>query len=194
VDRAAQRDLKILSEIEAGGDVTQRNLAKSLDIALGLTNLYLKRLVRKGYVKITTIPHNRIKYLLTPKGLAEKTRLTYEFVEYSLRLFRDTRARLRAELALPARNGHRRVALYGTGEAAELAFLTIRELGLDLRAVVDDSRAADFLGQAVRSPDSLRPDEVDVVVVATFSPPEAMVRTLSEQGFSPAKILALRRP
>ncbi len=51
-----------------GGSVTQRNLAKKLGIALGLTNLYLKRLARKGYIKLKTVPPKRIKYYLTLKG------------------------------------------------------------------------------------------------------------------------------
>ena len=77
MDLEAQRDLAILNEIEGGAEVTQRGLAGKLGIALGLTNLYLKRLARKGYIKVTTIPRNRVKYLVTPKGFAEKTRLTY---------------------------------------------------------------------------------------------------------------------
>ncbi|TLY35792.1 MAG: winged helix-turn-helix transcriptional regulator, partial [Nitrospirae bacterium] len=64
VDLQGQRDLQLLSEVERDASVTQRSLAKKLGVALGLTNLYLKRLARKGYIKITTIPRNRIKYLL----------------------------------------------------------------------------------------------------------------------------------
>ena len=73
MDQVSQRDLKILTEISERQDITQRGLSKSL----GLTHLYLKGLARKGYIKITTIPPNRLKYLLTPQGLSEKSRLTY---------------------------------------------------------------------------------------------------------------------
>lgn len=113
-------------------------LAQKLAIALGLTNLYLKRLAREGYIKVTTIPPNRIKYLLTPKGIAEKTRLTYAYMEYSLQLYRQTRVALRESLIPLAQAGHRRVVLCGTGEMAELAYLTLRELGLELAGVVDE--------------------------------------------------------
>lgn len=77
MDQVSQLDLKILTEIAERKDVTQRSLSFSLGIALGLTNLYLKRLTRKGYIKLTTIPPNRIKYLSTPKGITQKTRLTF---------------------------------------------------------------------------------------------------------------------
>src|SRR5256712_8153017 len=104
MDQAAQRELKILTEISDGGDVTQRRLARSLGIALGLTNLYLKRLARKGYIKITTIPPNRLKYLVTPRGIKEKTRLTYEYMSFSLLLYRQTRDRLREAIRPVARH------------------------------------------------------------------------------------------
>lgn len=129
MERESQRDLEIVSTIAEGGLVTQRGLARKLGIALGLTNLYLKRLARKGYIKVTTIPPNRIKYLLTPKGILEKSRLTYEYMEYSLQLYRQARRALRESLVPLAQAGHRRVVLCGTGEAAELAYLTLRELG-----------------------------------------------------------------
>ena len=74
MNAASQRDLRILTEISEDQSVTQRGLSETLGIALGLTNLYLKRLVRKGYIKVTTIPSRRMKYLLTPRGIAESGR------------------------------------------------------------------------------------------------------------------------
>lgn len=70
MEREALRDLEILSELARGDQVTQRRLAARLDIALGLTNLDLRRLARKGYIKITSIPRRRVRYLLTPRGMA----------------------------------------------------------------------------------------------------------------------------
>lgn len=197
MDQAAQRDLKILTEIAERGDVTQRGLSNSLGIALGLTNLYLKRLARKGYIKITTIPRNRIKYLLTPKGLAQKTRLTYEYMDYSLQLYKQTRHTLREVLEPLCRRPGCRLALYGTGEAAELAYLTLRELGMDLAAVVDgDGDGADrrFLGLPVQRPADLAPEAFDLLLVATFTPPDAIVETLVAHGIPREKVLPLRRP
>src|SRR5439155_254637 len=81
--------LEILTAIGEGRPVTQRALAQRLGVALGLTNLYVKRLARKGCIKVREFPRKpatrkRLHYLLTPKGLAEKTRLTYEHMAYSL--------------------------------------------------------------------------------------------------------------
>src|SRR2546427_5790309 len=150
MDIQDQRDLQLLNEVEQNAAVTQRSLSLKLDVALGLTNLYLKRLARKGYIKITTIPSNRVKYLLTPRGIAEKTRLTYEYMTFSLHLYRSTRQQLRSEIGPLIDRGVRRFALYGAGEAAELAYLTLRELGIEPLAVYSDDGGQTFLGLPVR--------------------------------------------
>lgn len=194
MERGAQRDLEILSTIAQGGPLTQRSLAQKMGIALGLTNLYLKRLARKGYIKLSSVPPNRIKYYLTPKGFSEKARLTYQYMDYSLQLYRQTRIALRQALDPLARQGHRRVVIYGTGEAAELAYLTIQELGLDLAGVVDgDGGAQTFLGQPVRALAELRQEDVDLIIVATFAPPEGIIRALTGQGIPGEKIVPLQR-
>src|SRR6266550_7618540 len=93
-----RRNLQALAAIAEDAQITQRNLANKLGMALGLTNIYLKRLVRKGYVKCVNVQSNRLRYLLTPTGIAEKTRLTFEIMEYSLVLYRQVRQHLRAVL------------------------------------------------------------------------------------------------
>src|SRR5919106_2307875 len=98
MDIEDRRDLRLLEAVEEDSRVTQRGLASKLGIALGLTNIYLKRLVRKGYVKCVNVQSNRLRYLLTPTGIAEKTRLTYEFMEYSLFLYGQVRQHLRTVL------------------------------------------------------------------------------------------------
>jgi len=194
MDLEAQRDLAILNEIEGGAEVTQRGLAGKLGIALGLTNLYLKRLARKGYIKVTTIPRNRVKYLVTPKGFAEKTRLTYEYMQFSFSLYRQSRHFLRQQFTALAEAGKKRVVFVGVGEAAELADLTLRELGLDLVAVADDAVAGTrFLGRDVVPLTALRDLEFDQVVVTCFDRPAALAETLAALGVPPDKIFTIRR-
>jgi predicted transcriptional regulator len=106
MDIEAHRDLKLLEAVEQDSRVTQRGLAGKLGIALGLTNIYLRRLVRKGYIKCVNVQSNRITYLITPRGIAEKARLTYEFMDYSLHLYGEVRQHLReARRHLRARRG-----------------------------------------------------------------------------------------
>ena len=118
VDPEARRDLEALEAIAENSRITQRGLSTKLGIALGLANLYVKRLVRKGYVKCVNFKPNRILYVLTPTGIAEKTRLTYEFMDYSMFLYGQVRQHLRSVLQPFTEGQRRRVAIYGTGEAA----------------------------------------------------------------------------
>jgi len=148
LDIEAHRDLKLLEAVEQDSRVTQRSLAQQLGIALGLTNIYLKRLVRKGYIKCVNVQSNRISYLITPRGIAEKARLTYEFLDYSLHLYGEVRQHLRSVLQDCAAAG-RRVAIYGRGEAAELAYLSLKECGLEPVAIFDVDSGTEFLGMPV---------------------------------------------
>src|ERR1700749_459253 len=115
MDIEAERDLRLLEAVEQNSRITQRGLAAKLGIALGLTNIYLKRLARKGYIKCVNVHSNRLTYLITPRGIAEKARLTYEFMDYSLHLYGEVRQHLRTPLAQCAA-ADRRVAIYGRGE------------------------------------------------------------------------------
>ncbi|PYN81546.1 MAG: hypothetical protein DMD96_09830 [Candidatus Rokuibacteriota bacterium] len=192
------RDLEILTAVDEGGTLTQRALAQRLGVALGLTNLYLKRLSRKGYLKIVEFPkkpatRKRLRYLLTPKGIAEKTRLTYEHMSYALNLYRRTRETLRGTLAELAPAGAKRIALYGTGDAAELAYLTLREFGLEPVAVFAPAAGGDFLGYRVRGVAELAEEEIDKVIVATFERPEPVVAELVALGVPVPKLVTLRR-
>jgi DNA-binding MarR family transcriptional regulator len=186
-----QRDLLLLTEVERDGAVTQRSLASKLGVALGLTNLYLKRLARKGYIKITTIPSHRVRYLLTPQGFAEKSRLTYLYMEYSLSHYRDMRARLREALSQAANNGAKRVVIYGTGELAEMAYLSLREMHMTLIGFVDDNQQEVFLSYPVWPPEVLNEWEFDAVLLADIERTVRHREILGQHHVPDAKILVL---
>jgi DNA-binding MarR family transcriptional regulator len=198
MERQGERDLEILTAIEEGLPLTQRALAQRLGVALGLANLYLKRLARKGYIKIVEFPRKpaarkRLRYLLTPRGVAEKTRLTYEHMAYSLDLYRRARRTLRQSLGGLADGGAKRIALCGTGEAAEVAYLTLKELGLEPVGVFAPG-GGQFLGYAVRALTELAAEEVDAVVMATFERPEPALAELDRLGVARGRVVTLRQP
>src|SRR5262245_38989809 len=191
-----ERDLEILTAIEEGRPLTQRDLAQRLGVALGLTNLYLKRLAKKGYIKIAEFPRKpaarkRLRYLLTPRGMAEKTRLTYEHMSYSLNLYRRARQNLREALGRLADSPPKRIALVGVGEAAELAYLTLKELGLEPMAVFARGGGRQFLGFPVRPLAELSAEDFDIVIVASFERPEPLVAELTGLGTPADKLLTL---
>jgi hypothetical protein len=190
MDIQAQRDLQLLNEVEQNAAVTQRSLALKLDVALGLTNLYLKRLARKGYIKITTIPRQRIKYLLTPRGMAEKTRLTYLFMQYSLTYYRDMRRRLKIVLSGRAKAGAKRIVIYGTGELAELAYLTLREMDLTLVGFVDGDKGT-FLSYPLWPVETLSRWDFDTVLITDLERAKKIQARLIHAGVPREKIATL---
>ena len=191
MDIDSQRVLRLLDVVEEESTLTQRTLSARLGIALGLTNLYIKRLIRKGYIKCVTIRANRLAYVITPRGLAQKARLTLKFMEYSLDLYRDARRHLHRVLTSQVQSPMR-VAIYGTGEAAEVAFLVLRELGLDLEAVFDKEGGANFLGFSVRSVKEHREVDYDLLIVARLDESSKVITRLMALGVEKDKLLPLR--
>jgi DNA-binding MarR family transcriptional regulator len=199
IERHVERELEILTAIEEGVPLTQRALAQRLGVALGLTNLYLKRLAGKGFIKIREFPvkphaGKRLRYVLTPKGVGEKARLTYEYMGHSLNLFRRTRDNLREAMSHLGDNGMKRIALCGVGEAAELAYLTLKEFGLEPVAVFAGEGGGRFLGLPIRPVSELPTADVDGIVIATFDKPDQHLAALGRMGIPAQKLLTLRRP
>ena len=188
-----RRDLRVLEAVSENQRITQRGLANQLGIALGLANLYLKRLVRKGYIKCINVRPNRIRYLLTPKGVAEKARLTFEYMEHSLALYRGVRQYLSIVLQPYVEAGRKAIALYGTGEAAELAYLSLKELGLEPAAIFADNGDGKFLGMPVRDVRQHASVDFNLMLVATLEHPAPLLLKLVNYGIPEAKLLPLRR-
>jgi DNA-binding MarR family transcriptional regulator len=191
MDVESRRDLQLFEVLEQESTITQRTLAARLGIALGLTNLYLKRLIRKGYVKCVTVSPNRLAYSLTPKGLTRKARLTYEFMRYSLDFYRDARQHLRRSL-MQAVAERKRIAIFGSGDAAELVFLLVRDMGLDLVGVFGPEADGRFLGFPVQAIADHASVSYDVIVVAVLERPAGTAKLLQRCGVPAEKVLMLR--
>jgi hypothetical protein len=191
MDLQGQRNLLLLSELDRDGGATQRTLATKLGVALGLTNLYLKRLALKGYIKITTIPRNRIRYLLTPQGFTEKSRLTYLYMQYSLSHYRDMRARLKEMMVTVDASHGQRVVIYGTTELAELVYLSLREMNIDCVGFIDGSSRESFLSCPVASPDRIGRWQFDRVLITDLDHVAACEEQLVQSGVPREKVMRL---
>lgn len=125
-----EHDLRILEHIEQNPDTTQAGLAAELGVAVGSVNWHLKRLVKKGYVKAKQLQRRRLRYLITPQGMAEKTRLAASYVQFSMRLYRETREEARRLLREVRGAGYQRVHIQGDGDLADVCRLTCLEQGV----------------------------------------------------------------
>ncbi len=151
-DKEDSITLEILETIEGKSDVTQRHLAQRMGVALGLANSYLKRCVRKGLVKIQQAPANRYLYYLTPKGFAEKSRLTAEYLSSSFEFYRKASESCEQAFGVCKENGWAQILLCGVSELAEIASLRAQEHGVVIIGTYDpDSERKQFLDRPVWS-------------------------------------------
>lgn len=184
--------LGLLESVERGGEQSQRRLASELGVALGLVNAYLKRCVSKGLVKVRSAPTRRYAYYLTPRGFAEKSRLTVEYLSYSLSLFRQAKNDCIAAFEAARARDLTRVAILGASELAEIAAICAIESGVTITAVVDPRSSAERIVGVSRVASF---DEVvaDAVFVADPNAPRASIdEAVSKFGanriFAPALI------
>ncbi len=174
--------LGILAAVEESSGVTQRHLARHLGVALGLANSYLKRCVRKGLIKMQQAPANRYLYYLTPLGFAEKSRLTAEYLRYSLSFYRRASDSLSAVFEACAAAERGRVVLCGISDLAEIAVLRSTEFRIDIVAVYDRStELARWMSRPVWR--QLPPSDLwDICVVTDLQSPQQTWNTLAEQA------------
>jgi DNA-binding MarR family transcriptional regulator len=132
------RELSLLEEIENDPNVNQSTLAMQLGVAVGTVNWHLKRLIAKGAVKVSRAERKKLRYIITPEGLALRARLAVDYVERSLTLYRRTRQRVKERVAEVRRAGFERVRIVGGGDVADICKLTCMEQGI---AIVKDEDA-----------------------------------------------------
>jgi hypothetical protein len=166
-------------------------------MALGLTNLLVRRIIGKGWVKVVHIRPNRVRYLLTPAGIVAKARLTREYLASSLLLYAEARERIRERLGelsaqLDVGDRTKRVVFLGAGEIAEIGYVSLQETDLELVGVVDTERIKPFFGVPVTPPDRLRGARLggrpfDRLVVMSFEQKKARA-ALTGVELSPERI------
>ena len=124
------RELSLLEQIESDPNVNQSTLATQLGVAVGTVNWHLKRLIAKGAVKVSRAERKKLRYIITPEGLALRARLAVDYVERSLTLYRRTRQRVKERVAEVRRAGYDRVRIIGEGDVADICKLTCLEQGV----------------------------------------------------------------
>jgi len=183
------RSFLLLDEISKGNELTQRDLSKSLGVALGLVNSYVKNLVSKGYVTVSQIPRKRFKYYLTPSGLAEKTRLTYQHLQNFTNLYRLARRDFHLLFNHLQNSNIKNIVFCGVDEITEIAFLSLKETELRIAGIVDITNAGrNFFGQDVFAMEEIRNIDYDIVVITSFQNGKVLKKRLFELGVNEKNI------
>jgi DNA-binding MarR family transcriptional regulator len=186
------RTLKFLEQVDNNKTSSQRAMAGELNISLGLVNSFIKRLVKKGYLKITSIPKNRIRYILTPRGAAEKTRLTYLYIQHSYNFYKEARQKLRDLYNDLENQSLTRIIFYGAGDLAEIAYISLQETGIQLVAIVDDVKMGTrFMKFVVTDPVRLETFAYDRILVTTINSRSAILERIRQSGISSDRVLEI---
>lgn len=181
---------RILDEVSKDGDLTQRSLSRQIGVALGLTNLYVRRLAKKGFIKVVNLKPNRLRYELTPSGVAQKTAMAFHYIQDSYVFYREARNSLTKTFDGMRAAGTRSVLLYGSGDLAEIALLSFQEAQLGVVGVLGagDRAGKALCGHPVLPPEVVSSLQYDRVVVIDRDGEEA-VRILRGLGVEASKIV-----
>lgn len=155
-------DLDLLLQIEQDPDISQANMAQELGVAVGTINWHLKRLIAKGYVKVKRAQRKKLRYIITPDGIALRSRLTVDYVRNSFNLYRQTREKVLALLQVLIEHRHQVVSIQGDGELAEVCRLTCIEQNI---RVVDSQQAPRIIINGLNISLAFAEDEVEVTSI-----------------------------
>ena len=136
-DREEQLVLELLDAVGRKNDVSQRHLALHMGVALGLANSYLKRCIRKGFIKISEAPANRYLYYLTPTGFSEKSRLTAKYLASSFHFYRQAGESCSNAFQTCESRHWRHIALCGMSDLAEIAVLRAQGRNIEIVGIYD---------------------------------------------------------
>jgi DNA-binding MarR family transcriptional regulator len=167
------RELEILERLEGNGHLTQRDLSKEVGIALGLVNHLLKKMVKKGWIKIKNIDSKKIRYLITPEGAREKSSLLYKRVESTIHFYLDAKRVIKDKVIHLKKEGIEDVSIYGINHISEVLFIVLKELGLELVCVVDDNKEGEeWFGYDVIGMDQFVKSNTTALILASFDKEE----------------------
>ncbi|MGI9316022.1 MAG: winged helix-turn-helix transcriptional regulator [bacterium] len=172
--------LELLNAIEKNGKASQRDLARHTGVALGLVNSYIKRCVRKGWIKINEAPANRYIYYLTPTGFSEKMRLTTRYISDSFSFYRRAAESCDQMLRDFAMNGINSIMLVGISDLAEIVFLKSLENQVEIKGVFDsNNQHSEFFSIPVFNvwPKNF---EIDAVVLTDILNPEESILAVAD--------------
>ena len=190
--------LGVLNAIEENSSVTQRHVANDLGVALGLVNSYLKRSIKKGFVKIRHAPANRYAYYLTPAGFLEKSRLTAEYLSGSFHFFRNARQECTQILEKCEELGHHKIVLLGASDLAEIVYLCAQEHTIEIVGVVDTKMAGQPFFTLLVFGELKSVGKFDAIVVTSLSEPQSvyngLVADISAESIYAPSILGVKVP
>ena len=180
----SMRDLQFLEELEKTPNLSQRELSNKFGIALGVTNACLKRMARRGWIRLRKVPPRRIGYYLTPKGFTEKAKLTMTFLSYNIHHYSRLKSMIGERFLEMASQGVKQVIFYGVSDEMEVAYVTLQGTNMQLVAIADDNddvKGKNILGREVKDPDELDNLRADAILITSILEKERISKKLKRR-------------
>ncbi len=175
------RELNLLQELEKNPVISQRELSNKFGIALGVTNACLKRMVRKGWIRISGLNRRKIGYFLTPKGFAEKTKLTLNLISWTVQHYSTLKDHIARRFLEMEREGVKRVVFYGVSDEMEVAYVTLQGVEITLIGIVEDEerrRPQKIFGFDLKDVHQIRELNPDAVLITSIIGKEERIEKL----------------
>ncbi len=178
------RDLQLLEEIEQNPKISQRELSNKFGIALGVTNACIKRMARRGLIRLKGFPPRRIAYYLTPKGFSEKAKLTLHFFSYNIQHYAEMKKVISGRLVEMQEDGIRRIAFYGVSDEMEIAYITLQGSDMKLVGIADEDvgkQGTKLLGHKVLSLGELKGLNPDAILITFLKGENSYIKNVTKQ-------------
>lgn len=128
-ERIEDYEFKIIDEIGKDLNTTQRKISHQIGLSLGMTNLIIKKLIAKGYVKVKGLNRRNVQYILTPRGFAEKVRKTHRYLLRSIDTLKAVKDKIQDTVLEYYKKGEKNFIILGKGELADIVEISLRDMG-----------------------------------------------------------------
>jgi len=192
------RELNLLQELEKNPIISQRELSNKFGIALGVTNACLKRMARRGWIRIMGFNHRKIGYYLTPKGFAEKAKLTLHLISWTVQHYSALKDIIGRKFLEMQNSGIERIVFYGVSDEMEVAYITLQGVNLKLVGIVEDKEKMNqeevfgFEVKDIGEIETLKPDAV--LITSLSGQDERMERLRKYIDFQQMRIYNISNP
>lgn len=127
-ERIEDYEFRIIDEIGKNLNTTQRKISRQIGLSLGMTNIVMKRLVAKGYVKVKGLNRRNVQYILTPRGFAEKVKKTHRYLLNTIDTLKTVKEKIQDVILEYYDNGERNFTILGNGEFADIVEISLRDM------------------------------------------------------------------
>lgn len=183
IEKKQLQELEILKHVEATPKLSNRIVAAKLGCSVKLAHELLSKMVNRGLLHVSKVHSRRWDYFLTPKGIGEKARLTYEFVHFSMQFYQEARKKSSQVCRDICEAGYQTVAFLGTGELAEIAYLGIKEWNLRIIEVYGEKEGS-FMGHTILPYDAIDSTTSEAIIVALYNHNQPMTPQYLPSGIS----------